>query len=386
MREVAQRVSLRAPHFIAHVFVAAREAHRLEADDGDLVGVRDGKVEDGADLIVIDAVDDGDDEHDVDACGVEVLDGAQLHVEEVAHFAMGAPFVGNGVELKIGEAQPALLREPRELRLLREANAVGRALHAEIADLARVARRLQEMRRERRLAARELHAHLPARLDGERVVQDFLDLVPLELVHVADLIGVHEARVAHHVAAIGEVDGQDGAAPVLNARRAVIAQRRERREVVATRVEVLDAARKGGVDREDVLEVAVLRARLFHLQHAVDFVDVRADLAGLPVDERRQITLAGENLGPYLLHAARTQRVCVSRPSELREGALAALEQRRGGPLRVDGRLLEPDVVALHERPRGASGARKRFLCKARCGELKRHRRSLLAIPKMSTR
>ena len=61
---------------------------------------------------------------------------------------------------------------------------------------------LEEVRRDGRLAARELHGHLAARLDRDGLVEDVLHFVERKLVDEADLIGVHEARVAHHVAAI----------------------------------------------------------------------------------------------------------------------------------------------------------------------------------------
>ena len=40
----------------------------------------------------------------------------------------------------------------------------------------------------------------------------------------ADLVGVHEAGIAHHVAAVGEVDGQHRAAAVGHGRGAVVVQ------------------------------------------------------------------------------------------------------------------------------------------------------------------
>ena len=56
--------------------------------DGDLVGVLDREAHDLPDLVVVDAADDRHDEHDVDPGRVQVLDGAQLHLEEVADLAV----------------------------------------------------------------------------------------------------------------------------------------------------------------------------------------------------------------------------------------------------------------------------------------------------------
>ena len=40
--------------------------------------------------------------------------------------------------------------------------------------------------------------------------------------HITNLVRVHEARIAHHVAAVGEVDGQNGTASELDITRAVM--------------------------------------------------------------------------------------------------------------------------------------------------------------------
>jgi len=42
--------------------------------------------------------------------------------------------------------------------------------------------------------------------------------------HEADLVGVHEAGIAHHVAAVGQVNGQHGTAAVFHCRRSVMMQ------------------------------------------------------------------------------------------------------------------------------------------------------------------
>ena len=70
----------------------------------------------------------------------------------------------------------------------------------------------------------------------------FFDLGQRELVDVADLVGVHEARVAHHVAAVGQVDRQHRAAAVLDRRGAVVVQRVGDGREVAARKERFEAA------------------------------------------------------------------------------------------------------------------------------------------------
>ena len=78
------------------------------------------ELEDVADLVVVDGVDDRHHERDVDAGCVEVLDRAQLDVEEVADLAVLVVLVADAVELQVGEAQPGLgaplARTPRPAR------------------------------------------------------------------------------------------------------------------------------------------------------------------------------------------------------------------------------------------------------------------------------
>ena len=224
VRQVRQRVALRRAALGRHFLVAAGERHRLERQEVDLARVVERELDDASDLLVVDAVDDRHDRDDVDAVVPEVLDRLQLHVEQVADAAMRVRGVADAVELQIRVTQARFGRRLRELRALGELDAVGRRLHRVVADLARVTHRVEEVRRHRRLAARELHRHLPARLDRDGVVEDLLDVFPAQLVDEPDLVRVHEAGVAHHVAAVRQVDGQHRAAAVLDGAAAVVVE------------------------------------------------------------------------------------------------------------------------------------------------------------------
>ena len=224
MREVRERVALRFAAFVGHGFVAAGERDWLERHHRDLVRVVERELNDAAHLLVVDPVDDSRDQHDFDAVGVQVFDGPQLHVEQIPDVAMGIRGVADAVELEIGVAQPSFRGLPRELRALGELDAVGSRLHAVVAELAGIANGVQKIGRHGRLATGELHRHLAPRLDGKRVVEQRLDVVPGKFVHEADLVGVHEAGIAHHVAAVGQVDGEDRSSPVLDGAAAVVVQ------------------------------------------------------------------------------------------------------------------------------------------------------------------
>jgi hypothetical protein len=116
-------------------------------------------------------------------------------------------------------------------------------------------------------------------LDADRIVEQFLDFGQRELVHVTDLVRVHEARVAHHVAAVGQVDRQHRAASVFDRRRPVVVQRVGDGGEIATWEERLEPAQEGRVHRERVDEGAVRRTGLLDDDFAVALQDVRLDLA-----------------------------------------------------------------------------------------------------------
>ena len=105
VREVRERVALRVAALVGDGLVAAGEGDRLEGEEGDLLGVVERELDDAADLLVVDAVDDGHDGDDVDAGLVQVLDGLELHVEQVADLAVRVGGVADAVELQVGVAQ-----------------------------------------------------------------------------------------------------------------------------------------------------------------------------------------------------------------------------------------------------------------------------------------
>ena len=312
------------------------------------------------DLLVVDAVDDRHDRDDVDAGRVQVLDRPQLDVEQVADAAMRVGGVADAVELQIGVAQARFGGRLREVEALREFDAVGRGLHRVVADLARVANRVEEIRRQRRLAAGELHRHLALRLDGDGVVEHRLDVVPRQLVHEADLVGIHEARVAHHVAAVGQVHRQHRAAAVLDRRAAVVVELLVVvRADVAAREHFFEVLEEGRVDRHHVLEVPVDRAVLDHDDLAVLLVDGRLDLADLLVEQRLERAGAVEDRLSRFAHAGRTERVGLTRPAERRLGLLVRLQHRLVGPLRRERRVLADLVELRKDLPDSVGGNRQ---------------------------
>src|SRR6266850_909061 len=196
----------------------------LEREERNDLGIVERELDDVSNLFVVDAVHNRGNRHDIYACLVQVVDGAQLHVEQVSDLAMLVGGVTNSVELQIDVAQAGFSSLAAEFFTLGKLDAVGGCLDAVVANLARVAHCIQEVRRKRGLAAGELYRHLPARLDGNGVVEQSLDLFPTQLMDKTYLVGVHEAGIAHHVATVGEINGEDRAAAVLDGGGAMLVQ------------------------------------------------------------------------------------------------------------------------------------------------------------------
>ena len=77
---------------------------------------------------------------------MQIVDGPQLNIKQVAHLAMRVGGIANAIELQIGVAKTGLSSLAAELGRLREFNAVGRGLHRVVANFAGVAHGIQEVR------------------------------------------------------------------------------------------------------------------------------------------------------------------------------------------------------------------------------------------------
>src|ERR1700761_3162216 len=99
VRPGREGVALAHTAFVGYGFVATGEADRLEAEEVDLLRVVERELDDAANLLVIDAVDDGGDGDDVHAGLVQVMDGLELDVERVADLAVRVGGVADAVEL-----------------------------------------------------------------------------------------------------------------------------------------------------------------------------------------------------------------------------------------------------------------------------------------------
>ena len=229
---------------------------------------------------------------------------------------MGIRVVADSVELQIGVTQSRFGGLPAEFLAFRELDPVRRGLDAVVAYFAGVANRFQEVRRKRRLAAGELHRHLALRLDGDGVIEQRLDVFPGQFVDEPDLVRVHETRIAHHVAAVGQVNCEHRAAAVRDGAGAMLVEL-----FVVVRANVAAGERffqmfeERRVDGHHVLKVAVLGAILHHDDFAVALDDGGFDFAHLFVEQDLVRQFSVDDLLPDFGNAARAQRIGLARPA-----------------------------------------------------------------------
>ena len=163
--------------------------------------------------------------------------------------------------------------------------------------------------------------------------------------HETHLVRVHKARVAHHVAAVGQVDRQHRTTPVRHGRRAVIVQLIVVvRTNIAARENFFQMLEESRIDRHHIFEMTVNRAVLHHQNLAVALDNLRLDLTNFLVQQNLMRQLAVDNLLPNRRHTLGAKRVRRTRPAERRLFFLVALQQRLVAPL---GRkaLIRADVV-----------------------------------------
>ena len=138
MGEVRQRVALRHAALIGNLLVASGERNRLEAEKADGFGIVEGELDDAANLLVVDAVDDRGYRNNLDAGVMQVVDGFELYVEEIADLTVRIRGIPDAIELEINVAESRFCGLTAELFALGELNAVARGLHRVVADFARI--------------------------------------------------------------------------------------------------------------------------------------------------------------------------------------------------------------------------------------------------------
>ena len=181
--------------------------------------------------------------------------------------------------------------------------------------------------------------------------------------HEPYLVGVHEARIAHHVAAVGEIDRQYRAAPVQDGTGAMVVQFLVIvRADVAARKDFLQMLEESRIDRHHVFEMAVLRAILHHQDLAVSLDHLGLDLADLFIEQDLVGEFAVDDLLPDFGDAPGAQRIGLPGPAQGRLLFLIALEQRFVGPSRFERRVLFDLIEFVENNPSSTCGHGYGFL------------------------
>src|SRR5580704_9344484 len=97
-------VALGFASVVGYSFVAAGETYWLEGQESDALGIIQRELDDASHLLVVDAVHDRHYRNDFDSSGVQVFDGLQLYVKQVANFSVSIGGVADAVKLEIGVA------------------------------------------------------------------------------------------------------------------------------------------------------------------------------------------------------------------------------------------------------------------------------------------
>src|SRR5262249_23285093 len=150
---------------LVNILVAAGKGDRLERNSLNFVDVLNRKIDDIADVVIVDAIDDRVYKRHFHAGACHVFDRLKLDIKQISDTAMLVLFFSRTIKLQVCAVQSGFFRLSNKIRILSEADAVGRREYAVESDFFRVADCVQEIWRQRRLAAGEQNDDLPARLE-----------------------------------------------------------------------------------------------------------------------------------------------------------------------------------------------------------------------------
>ena len=344
---MGERIALAESPFIGDLFIPARKRYRLKGNKGDFLGIIHGELDNRPHLIVVHAIEQRCHQHDVDAGIVQIVYGSELDIKQIGDLAMAVRVVAYSVKLKIYIAQPGFIRPLCQGLVLRKLDAVGRSLDAVESDLPGIGNCINEVRGDRGFAARKLHGHLAARLYRHGPIENFFHFFPVQLANKTDLVGVREAGITHHVAAIREVHGQNRTASILHGARPVIMQRIVVVSLdIAARIEIFDALLKFAVQRQNVFEFTVDGTFLHHPYLSVPFENGCLDLPDPLLYHGPVIYFILENLLARFYHALWTKRIGGAGKAQRRLGFLTGFQQRFIRPFGNERRMLTPGKKA----------------------------------------
>ena len=105
MCQMGEGVALAQPAFVRDFLISTCKGDRLERDKGDLLRVVEGKTDNRPHLIIVDIIQEGRYQNDLDASLVGILDSSKLDIEQVADVAVTVGLIANSIELIVEEAE-----------------------------------------------------------------------------------------------------------------------------------------------------------------------------------------------------------------------------------------------------------------------------------------
>src|SRR4051794_38641141 len=108
MGKMSKCITLLQTTLFRDQLIATRKRYRLERDERDLLRIFQSKPDDGADLVVIDAIHQRRYENNVDTRLVQIVDGTKLDVKQVSYLAMRIGIVADTVKLQVNKPQARL--------------------------------------------------------------------------------------------------------------------------------------------------------------------------------------------------------------------------------------------------------------------------------------
>ncbi len=242
-------------------------------------------------------------------------------------------FFAHAVKLQIDTVLAGCFGGLAKLNVFGKANSVGCRKDSIEADLLRVSDGFEIVRRKRRLAAREENDDLPLWFERYGAIEDRFRVFVCRLVYITNLVCVHKARVAHHVAAVGEIDSQNRASAKLDVRRSVVVHVRIFGGAeVAAKKERFNTLEKGRIRGHHIDEFTVLRAGLTHNDLAVLFQNLCLDFARMLVHQRLESRFSGNDGVPDFFHATRAEAVGFARKAQRWRTALVRFQQGSRSP------------------------------------------------------
>ena len=137
---------------------------------------------------------------------------------------------------------------------------------------------------------------LPSWFDLHGVVEYLFDFAPLQFMDKAHLVGIHEAGIAHHITAVGQIDREhrtasmlDGTGPVVVQIFVIVSPN------IATGKVFLNPAQEFGIDGHQVFKLSVLRTLFDHPHLSITIHNLGLDFTDFLIDEDPIIFFSAQN-------------------------------------------------------------------------------------------